>query len=90
MGEPSGRAIAPLPPHRVPRGGRAVLRVALSVRLRRAWRRFPEESSGATVLEYGLICLLVFVAIASGIRVYANATNGMYERISNAVTDATK
>lgn len=70
--------------------GEAATRAARAAlhRARRALRRFPRDRSGATALEYGLICLLIFLAIVSAIRVYTSAAGDMYASITNAVTGA--
>lgn len=39
-------------------------------------RNFIKNSKGATAIEYGLICALIFLAIVGSINAFANAQNG--------------
>lgn len=45
--------------------------------------RFIADKDGATAIEYGLICGLIFLAIVAAITSYASATNSMYGNISS-------
>lgn len=38
--------------------------------------RFLRDEGGATAIEYGLICALIFLAIVGSINAFANAQNG--------------
>ena len=38
--------------------------------------RLMKDESGATAIEYGLICALIFLAIVGSINAFANAQNG--------------
>ncbi len=50
---------------------------------------FAKDESGATAIEYALIMALIFLAIVTALAAYANATNSLYTKIGNAVTNAT-
>jgi pilus assembly protein Flp/PilA len=50
--------------------------------------RFWRDQSGATAIEYGLICGLIFLVIVSGITAFANNFNGMMNTTSAALTGA--
>ena len=52
---------------------------------KKTYRKFLSDESGATVIEYGLICSLVFLAIVASINNFANKTNIMYNNISTAL-----
>jgi len=54
------------------------------LRFRTLARRFLKDTSGSTMIEYGLIMALVFLAIVGALRVFADRTNGMYNYISTA------
>ncbi|MBL8587579.1 MAG: Flp family type IVb pilin, partial [Methylobacteriaceae bacterium] len=41
-------------------------------------KRFLSDESGATAIEYGLICALVFMVAVGAIEVFAGKTVGMY------------
>ena len=45
-------------------------------------RQFIGNEGGATAIEYGLICGLIFVAIVAAITQFADSTNLMYAKIS--------
>lgn len=44
--------------------------------------RFLKNEQGATSIEYGLICSLLFLAIVGAINTFATSTNGMYSNIA--------
>ena len=52
--------------------------------------RLARDESGATAIEYGLIVSLIFLAIISGMSLFATNENTMYVKISNAVSGATR
>jgi pilus assembly protein Flp/PilA len=54
------------------------------LRFRTLARRFLKDTSGSTMIEYGLIMALVFLAIVGALRIFADRTNGMYNYISTA------
>jgi pilus assembly protein Flp/PilA len=50
--------------------------------MRRLFGRFLTHESGATSVEYGLICALIFLAIVGAVNSFATATGVMYAHIS--------
>ena len=44
--------------------------------MRRLIGRFLRNESGATAIEYGLLCALIFLAIVTSISAFANSQNG--------------
>ncbi len=57
--------------------------------MRRLISRFLRNESGATAIEYGLICALIFLAIVTSISALANTQNGglavTVERLTTAM-----
>jgi pilus assembly protein Flp/PilA len=49
---------------------------------------FLRDRSGATAIEYGLIVLLIFLAIVGAIRGFGNSMTNMYTKISNTAGGA--
>lgn len=49
--------------------------------LRALLARFRRDPSGATAIEYGLITLLIFLAIVGALRTYSNAVGNLYGNI---------
>ena len=51
--------------------------------------RFLRNESGATAIEYGLICALIFLAIVTSVSALANTQNGglavTVERLTTAI-----
>lgn len=60
--------------------------------MRRLIGRFLRNESGATAIEYGLICALIFLAIVTSISAMANTQNGglavTVERLTTAMKAA--
>ena len=60
--------------------------------MRRLIGRFLRDEGGATAIEYGLICALIFLAIVGSINALANAQNGglavTVERLTTAMKAA--
>ena len=52
-------------------------------------RRFFKDEEGATAIEYGLICGLIFLAIVTTLYTYGDNMGHMYKRIGDAITGAT-
>lgn len=50
-----------------------------------AAKRFLEDESGATAIEYGLIVSLIFLAIITAVNAVADANNEMYSEIESAL-----
>jgi len=51
-------------------------------------RSFARDRRGATAVEYGLICALIFLAIASSIRLLSTSVVNLYGKVSNGVSNA--
>ena len=47
--------------------------------------RFLRDENGTTAIEYALIVGLIFLVIVTAITSYTQATNALYQRISNAI-----
>ena len=47
--------------------------------------RFLRDERGATAIEYGLICALIFLAIISGVSVFGTRTTATYKVITDAI-----
>lgn len=50
--------------------------------------RFLKDESGATAIEYGLICALIFLAIITAIGAFTARTGAMYDYISETISTA--
>ncbi len=46
------------------------------------------DESGATAIEYGLICSLIFLVIVTSVSAFGNNTTGIIEKVSAAISDA--
>ena len=51
----------------------------------RTFSRFCGDQSGATGVEYGIIALLISIAVIGGVRSVSSAVAAMYNTISTAV-----
>jgi pilus assembly protein Flp/PilA len=51
--------------------------------------RFLADERGATAIEYGLICSLIFVVIVSAVTSFGKNTSGIIINIATAVGSAT-
>ncbi len=47
---------------------------------------FGRDESGATAIEYGLIASCIFLAIVTGISLFAGSNTVMYAKINTAVS----
>ncbi|MGH7028352.1 Flp family type IVb pilin [Brevundimonas sp.] len=56
--------------------------------MRRIIDRFLRDDSGATAIEYGLICGLIFLGIVAALTAFTDASGAMYERIRAAMVGA--
>jgi pilus assembly protein Flp/PilA len=54
--------------------------------LSRIIRSFAANESGATAIEYGLICALIFLVIVSAVTAVADGTVAMYALIAAAMS----
>jgi pilus assembly protein Flp/PilA len=52
-------------------------------------RRLCADERGATAVEYGLIVACIFLAIISGISLFASNENAMYQHIATSISGAT-
>ena len=52
-------------------------------------QRFLRNECGTTAIEYGLIAGLIFLAILSGVNLFAANANTMFGKISGAVSGVT-
>lgn len=50
------------------------------------FRRFFRDEKGTTVIEYGLICALLVLAVASTLPAFGLTLSQAYERVYNAFT----
>jgi pilus assembly protein Flp/PilA len=49
------------------------------------WRRFLADQSGATAVEYAVICACIFLIAVTAIVSFGAAATNMFTHISNAV-----
>ena len=52
--------------------------------LRRKWRRFAADETGATMIEYALIVAFLVILTVSSVSYFGNKLNNSYGRIGNA------
>jgi pilus assembly protein Flp/PilA len=52
--------------------------------------RFLSDDNGATAIEYGLICGLIFVAILGGLSAVGGANGALYKDVMQKISDALK
>lgn len=50
--------------------------------------RFFRDEGGATAIEYGLICALIFLAIIMAVTAFAAQSNAMYTHVSTTISAA--
>ena len=65
-------------------GGRAPGRLASRLSL----TVFLQDERGATAIEYGLICALIFLVIVTSVTAFGAKTTTMYGKISSAIGGA--
>ena len=51
----------------------------------RVLRSFAANESGATAIEYGLICSLIVLAILAAVQAVAGGTTAMYDLLAAAM-----
>jgi pilus assembly protein Flp/PilA len=51
-------------------------------------RRFWADERGATVIEYGLICAMVFLVIVTSVTAFGNHTSNIMKNVSAAIGGA--
>jgi pilus assembly protein Flp/PilA len=49
--------------------------------------RFLADERGATAIEYGLICALVFLVVVTSITAFGNKTSSVMIRVSNTLSN---
>jgi pilus assembly protein Flp/PilA len=52
----------------------------------RSVRRFFQDRTGSTVIEYGLIAALISVAIISGVGAFGDNLSGVFNHVANTVS----
>lgn len=52
-------------------------------------RKFAQDESGATAIEYGLIAALISVAGISAFNAMGDSLQGMFETVSTEIDNAT-
>jgi pilus assembly protein Flp/PilA len=48
-------------------------------------RRFLTDERGATAIEYGLICGLIFLVIITAVTLFASRATAMFDYISSTI-----
>lgn len=56
--------------------------------MRKLFRRFLGDEAGATAIEYGLICALIFVVILTAVTAFGQTATGVFITVSEAVVGA--
>ncbi|ATQ44866.1 Flp family type IVb pilin [Caulobacter mirabilis] len=51
-------------------------------------KAFGRDESGATAIEYGLICALIFLVIVTSVTAFGNKTSDMIKMISDVIGTA--
>ena len=51
-------------------------------------KRFTQDESGATAIEYGLICALIFIVILSAVTAFGQAGTGVFKAAAAAIVAA--
>ena len=51
----------------------------------RSVRRFFNDKTGSTVIEYGLIAALLSVAIISGVGAFGDSLSGVFNHVSDTI-----
>lgn len=66
-----------------------LLWVAMKVATHFSMRKtFLTCTRGATAIEYGLICALIFLALIGGMSLLGNESTGLFGKTNTAVSDA--
>jgi pilus assembly protein Flp/PilA len=53
--------------------------------MRESWRRFIADQSGATAVEYAVICSCIFLVAVSAIAAFGSAATNMFNNLSNSI-----
>ena len=51
-------------------------------------RRFLSDQRGATAIEYGLICGLIFLVIVSAVTLFSTRATAIFDHISTTIDGA--
>ena len=51
---------------------------------------FRTDDKGATAIEYGLICAMIFIVIIAAVKNVATTNSEQYQTITTAIDDATE
>jgi pilus assembly protein Flp/PilA len=51
------------------------------------WRRFFADQSGATAVEYAVMCAFIFLIAVAAITGFAGAAGTMFNNLSNAINN---
>lgn len=57
--------------------------------LRRTFQRLLRDREGATVVEYAVLCALIFFAIMTTVSGLASETNQMWSRVNSTLSRST-
>lgn len=52
------------------------------------FKRFHDDCSGATAVEYGLIAALISVSMIAGLGAFSDALNNVFGIVSNSIKNA--
>lgn len=50
-------------------------------------KAFLRDEGGATAIEYGLICALIFLVIVTSVTAFGNRTTGLIDTIGAAIDE---
>jgi pilus assembly protein Flp/PilA len=56
------------------------------MRIQELMRKFSEDETGATAVEYGLIVSLIVVALVASMNTFGNASEGLWAKVTTKVT----
>ena len=56
--------------------------------MREGWRRFVGDQSGATAVEYAVICAGIFLVAVGAMVAFGAAATNMFNHLANAVAAA--
>ncbi len=60
----------------------------LIVEIKRKWRSFSGDQSGATAIEYALLAALAAISAMSGLIVFGDNADAMYNSVIDAINAA--
>jgi len=56
--------------------------------MRDSWRRFIADQSGATAVEYAVICACMFLVVVAAIVSFGGKATNMFNNLASAVAGA--